>query len=369
MKTLLVTCLIFVSSGASSVARAEVDADFLIRRYDDQKTQVVSPHFDISGTFNKDTMKVSASFVQDYVTSASADVVSYSSQGVIKEERNEVSTSFETTIPDGNMSVGYIQSDEHDYHSKIVSAGGTREFFQKNTVFSFGFANGNDRINSSSSSTFDERMRHQVYSLSLTQILSKTSLIQFVYDFRVENGFLASPYRRARFVDGGGNVTIRTENHPLTRNRNAFALKYNFFANSVSSTFATTYRLYQDSWGVFSHTLEERMTKEFGKKLQVSFAGRYYTQSKAKFYEDYYTDTGALFYTGNKTLATFDGYMVSVRPAYNLTEKMQIYGKAEYYKQNFKDVSDQGLQISTRADDKPLELTAFVAEVGLEAKF
>ncbi|MES2962835.1 MAG: DUF3570 domain-containing protein [Bdellovibrionota bacterium] len=351
------------------VSHAEVDADFLVRRYDDSKTQVISPHLDVSGTFNKDTMKVAASFVQDFVTSASADVVSYSSTGVIKEERNEYSTSFETIIPDGNMSVGYVQSDEHDYHSKIVSAGGTREFFQKNTVMSWGFSNGNDRINSTSNSAFDERMRHQVYSLSLTQILSKVSLIQFVYDFRVENGFLASPYRRARFVDTGGVVTTRSENHPLTRNRNAFAIKYNFFAESMASTFATTYRLYQDSWGLMSHTLEERLTKEFSKKFQTSFAARYYTQSKAKFYEDYYTDSSALFYTGNKTLATFDGYMVSVRPAFFMTEKIQLYGKAEYFKQNFKDVSDQGLNNSSRSDDKPLELTAMVVELGLEAKF
>lgn len=361
--------LLTLSMLLSATANAAVDADFLVRRYDDGKTQVLSPHLDASGTFNNDTMKVQAGFAQDYVTSASADVVTYSSRGVITEHRTEYSTSFETIIPDGNMSVGYVQSDENDYHSRIFSAGGTREFFQKNTVMAFGFANGNDRINSSSNAAFDERMRHQVYSLSLTQILSKKSLVQFVYDFRVENGFLASPYRRAKFVDNTGVVTPRTENHPVTRNRNAFAVKYNFFAEGMATTFATTYRLYQDSWGVMSHTLEERMTKEFGKRLQTSFALRYYTQSKAKFYEDYYTDTSALFYTGNKTLATFDGYMVSVRPAWNMTENWQLFGKVEYFKQNFKDVSDHGPNVSSRSDDKPLELTATTVELGIEAKF
>ena len=370
-RVLLTTVSLFVWVMCDRVdhASAAVEAESVVRQYDDSRTQVTSPSIDVSGTFDNDQMKVSAGWAQDIVTSASADVTSYASKGVIRDKRTEYSTSLETLIPDGTMSVGYIQSDENDYHSKTFSAGGTREFFQKNTVMSFGFANGNDRINSSSNLEFDERMRNQVYSLSLTQVLSRTSLAQLVYDFRVENGYIASPYRRAKFEDPTtGTITIRSENHPQTRNRNAIAFKYNHFSELLRGTFASTYRLYNDSWGVTSHTLEERYTREFTKRFQTSFTARYYTQTQANFYADYYTDANAVFYTGNNTLATFDGYMLSVRPAWQALDSLQVFGKLENYRQNFKNATDAG-QPLTKSDDKKLEINAYVVELGLSAKF
>lgn len=348
-------------------AQAETDVQMLYRSYDDSRTQVTSPSLDVSSTFNNDQQKVSVGYAQDVVTSSSIDVAAYSSKGKISEHRNEFSGGLETVVPDGTLSVGYVQSDENDYHSKIVSAGGTREFFTKNTVAGFGFASGDDTIQSSGNALFDERMRNQVYSLSLTQILSKISLIQFLYDFRVENGYLASPYRKAKFDDGAGNVTTQNENHPRTRNRNALAVKYNYFFDGISLATATTYRLYQDSWGIMSHTLETRLTRDFGKKFSLGFAIRYYTQNKANFYEEYYADSPA-FFTGNKTLATYHSYLLSLRPAWNVTDHWTIYTKAEMYQQNFGDAVDP-ISVGIRSDDKPLEISAFVVGLGLSAKF
>jgi Protein of unknown function (DUF3570) len=355
-------------SMAASTALAETDVQMLYRNYDDSRTTVTSPSLDVSSTFNNDQQKVSAGFAQDVVTSSSADVTTFSSRGIIHEERHEFSGGMETAVPDGTMSIGYVQSDEHDYHSKIVSAGGTREFFTKNTVVGFGFASGDDTINSSSNSLFDERMRNQVYSLSLTQVLSKISLLQLLYDFRVENGYLASPYRKAKFDDGNGNITARDENHPRTRNRNAWAVKYNYYFDKYGISNANTYRLYQDSWGIMSHTLETRFTKDFGTKWSVGVALRYYMQNKAKFYDEYYEGSSPAFYTGNKTLATYHSYLLSVRPAYNVTDHWTLYLKAETYQQSFNDAVD-AYSLGTKSDDKPLEISAFVVGLGISAKF
>ena len=356
----------------SSTVKAEVDVQSVIRQYDDGRTYVLSPAVDVSGTFNNDTMTVSAGSAQDLVSSASADVITFGSKGndsKIADRRFEYSAGFSSIIPDGTLSVGYIQSDENDYHSKTVTAGATREFNTKNTVFSFGFSNGNDNINSASNKSFNEYMRNQVYSLSLTQILSKVSLVQLIYDFRVENGFLSSPYRRAKFEDPAtGTITSRDENHPHTRNRNAAAIKYNYFYEPWALSLGSTYRFYIDSWGVSSHTLEERVTKEFSKKFQLSISLRYYMQNKARFFEDYYQDSGALFYTGNNTLATYHSFMIGLRPAYTLTDHVSIFGKIEDYEESFSDASD-AYQLTTKVDDKPLKISAKVIGLGLSAKF
>lgn len=364
MNRLLLSTFVLLFSGS---AFAETDVQMLYRNYDDSRTVVTSPSLDLSSTFNNDQQKVSAGYAQDVVTSSSADVTTFSSSGTIHEERHEFSGGMETVVPDGTLAIGYVQSDEHDYHSKIVSAGGTREFFTKNTVVGFGFASGDDTINSSANPTFDERMRNQVYSLSLTQILSKKSLIQFLYDFRVENGYLASPYRKAKFDDGNGNITGRAEVHPRTRNRNAFAVKYNYFFDQYAISNANTYRLYQDSWGIMSHTLETRFTKDFGTKFSLGVALRFYMQNKAKFYSEYYDDS-PVFYTGNKTLATYSSYLISVRPAWNVTDHWTLYLKAETYQQKFKDAVD-AYSLSTKSDDKSLGISAFVVGLGASIKF
>ena len=368
MKFTVVALLLFIAV----TAKAETEVETIVRQYDDGRTYVLSPAVDASATFNNDTMTISAGTAQDLVSSSSADVVTFGSKGAdshIADRRYEYSGGFSSIIPDGTLAIGYIQSDENDYHSKTVTAGATREFNTKNTVVSFGFANGNDNIRSSSNKTFDEYMRNQTYSLSLTQVLSKVSLVQLIYDFRVENGYLASPYRRAKFEDPStGTISSRDENHPRTRNRNAFAVRYNYFIENWALSTASFYRYYTDSWGVSSHTIEERLTKEFSKKFQLAVSVRYYMQGKARFFQDYYEDPTTPFYTGNNTLATYHSILFGLRPVYTVTDHFSIFAKIEDYEESFTDTSD-AYQLNTKADDKPLAISAKVFGLGLSAHF
>ena len=348
-------------------AQAEVEASTVVRYYDDGKTQVTSPAIEVGSSFNEDKMRLNAHVAQDVLTSASSEVKTYSSRGVIEDVRNEMQLNYEAQIPDGTLSLGLITSDEKDYHSKIVSAGGSREFFTKNTVVGFGLSSGQDQILATGNSSFNESMQHQIYSISLSQILSKISLIQLLYDFRVENGFIASPYRKAKVINGSAIIALN-ENYPRTRNRHAIGVKYNYYSNEWKMSFATSYRLYQDSWDVLSNTLEERVTREFGRKFELSGSLRYYTQKKAKFYQDYYNTDPGVFYSGNNTLATYDAISLGLRPAYQLNDKMNLSLKIEYYTQFFEDATDAG-QLSTQADDKKLSISALVIGAGLTAKF
>lgn len=360
--------VIFLSLFAVGEARAEADASTVVRYYSDsQKTTVLSPAIEVGSTFNEDRMKISVHVAQDIVTSASSEVRTYASKGQITDLRNEYQVNYESQIPDGTLSLGVITSDEHDYSSRAISAGGTREFFTKNTVIGFGFASGQDKIMATGNSSFLENMQHEIYSLSLSQILSKNSLVQVLYDFRVENGFLSSPYRKAKFVSNG-TISALSEVHPRTRNRHALGFKYNFIPNGSKTSYATSYRLYQDSWAVLSHTLEERVTWNLTRKFEFSVSIRFYTQSKASFYQDYYYGDPGVFYSGNNTLATYMSYGIGLRPAWNITEKMNLALKLEYFGQNFKDATDAG-DLKTMIDDKRLEISALVVGLGLTAKF
>lgn len=362
---MIVSCFLPVDAHA-----AKVEASTLLRHYDDGETQVTSPSVEIDTTFNNDRMKFGLGVANDILTSSSSDVRTYSSTGKIEDNRKEFALNFESAVPDGTMGFGYIQSDEVDYHSKIVSASATREFFQKNTVLGLGFSNGQDRIGDSSDPQFDEPMNHQVYSLSVTQVLSKIEIIQFLYDFRVESGYIMSPYRKAKVKNSSG--TIRSslpENHPRTRNRNAFAVKYNYFLQPWNLSLATTYRFYMDSWEVRSHTIEERLSRELGKRWSLSLIMRYYTQSKASFFQDYYEEGNVPpFRTGNTTLSTYNSMLVGLRPQYNISDRFALYGKYEYYLQTFSDASDAGDYFNP-SDDRKLTTNAQVVGLGLNARF
>jgi hypothetical protein len=368
-KYLATTALLIFSLAPGQSANAEVDASTVVRYYSDsQKTTVLSPAIEVGSTFAEDRMKLSVHVAADILTSASSEVRTYASKGEISDLRNEYQVNYESQIPDGTLSLGIITSDEKDYSSRAVSAGGTREFFTKNTVIGFGFASGADKILATGNTNFLENMQNQVYSLSLSQILSKNSLVQVLYDFRVENGFIASPYRKAKLITAGNSVSALSEVHPRTRNRHAIGFKYNYFSPAWKMSFSTAYRLYQDSWGVLSNTIEERITREYGRKFELSLSLRLYQQSKAKFYQDYYYDSPGVFYSGNNTLATYISYGIGLRPAWNLTEKMNFALKLEYFGQNFSDATDAG-NLSTLNDDKTLTISAFVVGLGLTAKF
>ena len=114
MKYLSCLLLIFCNS-----ALAVNQVSSVIRQYDDGDTQVTSPSIDVTGTAYHDQLKVGAGWAADVVSSASADVRSFGSKGQqsrIGDRRTEYDLNSELAIPDGTLSVAYVQSDENDYH-------------------------------------------------------------------------------------------------------------------------------------------------------------------------------------------------------------------------------------------------------------
>lgn len=348
-------------------ARAAFKVESLMRNYDDGKTKVTSPHLDVTSTFGQDKYTIGIGYASDVVTSASSDVVSYGS-GQIKETRKEYSAKAGISGDGGTFMANYIQSDENDYNSKTYGFSGSREFFEKNTTVGLSFNYGDDKISQTSSTTFKEAMTNQNYGLTLTQVLSKVSIAELIFDFRIENGYTASPYRKARIKTDTGTIALFPENHPKTRNRNAVAFKFNYFWVPVSLSLGSSLRLYYDSWDVKSATVEERITKNFGDSFDLSLNFRYYTQVAANFYKDTYSlDTGP-FYTGNKTLSTYTSTLAGLRPTLKLGKSFEFFLKGEVYLQKFANHTDIG-RTDVLTDDKPLEISATVLGAGLLGEF
>ncbi len=346
---------------------ASVEGATLVRMYDDGKTQVLSPHIDVVANVFEEQLTINAGYAMDFVTSASSDVKTFASD-TITDERKEIGTSVAFNMDQGSFGVGYLQSDEVDYHSKLYSMSASRNFFEKNTTIGLSFVYGDDNIQSSGDESYQEYMTNETYTLSLTQVLNALSVIQFLVDIRVESGVLNSPYRRARQETGTSGVYRGLqENLPRTRNRYAYTVKYNYFLKGLKAAWAQSLRIYHDSWGLLSGTLEERLTKQWG-KLILATSLRYSHQEGASFYKDIYpTDIGP-FYTGNKSLSTYDSYHFGLRPTFEFSHKFSFFLKGEYYIQNFQNHTDIG-DINDSDDNEKLSIGAFIVGVGLDAKF
>jgi hypothetical protein len=359
----LLVSVILISGAATA---HEVDS--LYRVYDDGKTQVRSPHLEISGDLGKQ-MSLRLGFAQDITTSASSDVVSYSSHGSITDTRTEGSASFSADVDGGKFGLVYIRSQEIDYLSNIYVFSGSRELFEKNTTLFGSFSYGNDLISSSTDPATALPMSHETVTVGLNQVFSQESIAEISYDLRVENGYLSSPYRRARLLnpDGSGALVPIPENHPTARNRNALTFKYNFYSNWLDVSFANVLRAYLDNWGVSSGTFEERVTKKFGAVFDLALTLRYYQQQKAFFYEDKYETLG-LFFSGNKTLATYDTLTLGLRPTLSLFDGIQIFAKYEIYQMNFRDHTDAG-NLAVTSDDTPLKIQASIISLGVQGEF
>lgn len=362
--------LLFAVTSAIPLVEAEatyVEAATAVRNYDDGKTQVLSPKVDVKGYFLGDRATIGAGYTTDIVSSASSDVVSYGSKR-IEEKRVEYSADVSWLADGGAYTWSYVNSEENDYQSNIYGFGASRELFEKNTTLGIGMAYGDDVITSSSNKNFKRFMTNQNYSASLTQILSKESVIQLLYDLRVESGYLAGSYRKARIRQANGKIQGIPENHPRTRNRHSFAIKYNHYVRPLDLSFATSLRAYYDSWEVTSGTLEERITKNLSKTFSLALSLRYYQQKQASFYRDTYDLDPGPFYTGNKTLASLESYQIGLRPLIIFSDAIKLYAKGEYYVQNFQNHTDLG-KLNDTSDDKKLQIQAMVFGAGLEAKF
>ena len=75
------------------------------------------------------------------------------------------------------------------------------------------------------------------------------------------------------------------DERPGTRDQASFLFRYRHHLEDIAASAHADYRLYVDDWGVVSHTVELAWYQNFMDWLTVTPGFRWYTQSKADFYE------------------------------------------------------------------------------------
>jgi Protein of unknown function (DUF3570) len=272
---------------------------------DSDHTTVVSPLAAIS----RDAWKggtLNASYVADVVSSASIDVVSNATKQM-NDFRSEITAGLSQKLRTTTLSGSYIYSTENDYQSHNVELGVAQDLFDRNTTLSLGYSASINSVGRTGDQTFHRSLLVNGIGASWSQVINKATIAQLSFSFAYNNGYQASPYRFVRIESP--DLTSIAFKVPETEPQDRF--RYSFVAAINRHLFTDTslqadYRIYTDSWGVVSHTIQVRYFVTF-KDVTLRLRERFYFQSGADFFKSHYTTDQPLpaYVTADRELSTF----------------------------------------------------------------
>ncbi len=221
------------------------------------------------------------------------------------------------------LSVGASFSTEYDYTHLGLNARVARDFNERNTTLSAGFAIATDEIDpvggtpdplvpmrdateddDDSGDDFSDGERRGTQSkdvldfvLGVTQVLSRNTIVQVNYSYSDSSGYLTDPYKVVTVVDPSTGLAVPRvppsgvdgpDHLYLYESRPDARAKHSLYAqakhNMGGTVLDVSYRYMTDDWDIDSHTIDTRLRWPLGARSYLEPHLRYYTQTEANFY-------------------------------------------------------------------------------------
>ena len=264
------------------------------------------------------------------------------------------------------FSGGISGSTEYDYLHLGVNAKLARDFNNRNTTLSGGFAyasdtfdpvggtpvplsqmrnvgeDGGDRSTSESRDVLD-------VVIGVTQVISRTFLVQVNYSYSDSSGYLNDPYKIISAVDAVSGEAVPVtlppgtagpshlnyyESRPDSRTKHSLYTQGKVYMNG--KVLDASYRYMTDDWDINSHTLDLRYRWPVGSGKYLEPHLRYYTQSAAEFYRISLTDGEPLpeHVSADYRLADFDALTAGLKFGWQTTGGNDMSVRLELYSQS-----------------------------------
>lgn len=271
-----------------------------------------------------DKVSVSGHYIVDNVSGASIDVQVAASP--YQEKRTEYKVGVDYLHDKTIMSLGYVSSEENDHDSDTVIAGVSQEFFGNMTTVSFGISRTADDLTKTGTSSFEDRMTSQSFSIGVSQVITKNMQLALDLQEISDEGYLQNPYRFARVWNGEGSGltgdnesgnTLVPELYPDVRTSDAYALRGSYFL-PYRAAIQMQYRTYRDTWDISSDTFFVSYTHPW-KEWIFDASVRYYDQTDADFYYDLLLVDGQFEYQArDKELSDMDSLTLGMKLTYEV---------------------------------------------------
>jgi outer membrane receptor protein involved in Fe transport len=349
-----VTAFALISSH-TLVAENYVSVEYLQYDENNDRVSVSAPMLSVSYDINKD-YNVKADFVHDAVSGATpiwqvdgksgASSRDNSGDYVYKnadfdEGRNAGSLTLTSRLENRDeIYTGIDYSRESDFDSKAVSF----EYLHytdnsHNQSINFGLSYAYNEIlayNHDTGSGASEKETSTSINViaGLSQILSTTSAIKAEAFAIIDTGYLTNPHSNIVRNYGTTSQSILTEVRPDSRTAYGFSLKYNTLLTDKLS-YKANYRFYTDDWEINSHTLDNDIYYEVNNKLTLGAGLRYYTQSKASFYnanKNHFTTQA--YASSDERLSNFHAFTYKASLDYKVNDEVSYNIGAQFYTQS-----------------------------------
>ncbi|MCV6587612.1 MAG: DUF3570 domain-containing protein [Marinobacterium sp.] len=238
-------------------------------------------------------------------TKTAATLLGYDAGGAYTVRKTNLtdtrkSANFSLTMRDEKRhetTVGVSYSKEEDYVSRGIS--GQYLWYanaQKNRSYTVGGSwlhDTSDVFGTAYSRRYKDDLDIVNLEAGLSQILSPTSYMDLTLFGTISRGYLSNHYLTiVRRIDTNENGVIDLNERFLgaddrPREREAFGVTTRFVRQlSDTSVLQTTYRFYNDSWKIRSHTLDIDLSWDVFPELTLMPRYSYYSQSAASFFRD-----------------------------------------------------------------------------------
>ncbi len=290
--------------------------DLLYHGYDGGGASIDGPSVLVRKNFGN-SVSVAANYYVDMVSSASIDVEATASP--YSEERTEYGLSTQYLRDRTSINLGYVRSTENDYDATTYSFGVSQTFFGDLTTLGMGISFGDDLVGQNTDPAFSEELQRRRYSVSLTQILTRSLIAALSFETASDEGYLNNPYRSVRYLDAStGGYSYQREVYPGTRNSDAASIRAIYYL-PYRAAVRLEYRRFADSWGIDANNYELRFTHPYNDQWLFETRFRRYRQTGADFYSDLFPYRDAQnFLARDKELSPFTSTTFGLGVTYTL---------------------------------------------------
>ncbi|HNP65696.1 MAG TPA: DUF3570 domain-containing protein [Woeseiaceae bacterium] len=310
----LIVLLLVTSSSALAGVLPEDRADVLYHLYDGGGVAIDGPSILVRKKVGK-SLSVVGNYYVDMVSSASIDVITTASP--YTEERKQWSLGVDYLRANTTMRINYTSSEESDYDAETIAFSVSQDMFGDLTTLTLGYALGDDLVRRSDDASFERKLDRQIYSVGLTQILTKNLISTLNFETVTDEGFLNNPYRSVRYFDAGSALgySYEPELYPNTRTSNAVGMRARYFL-PYRAALEGEYRFFIDTWDIEGHTASLTYIHPW---RDFTFTGkfRYHNQTGAHFYRDIFSRSEATNFRGrDKELSPLTSYTFKLKASY-----------------------------------------------------
>lgn len=312
----VVSLLLTMLSSAHAAVLPDDRTDVMYHLYDGGGVAIDGPSVLVRKKIGN-SVSVVGNYYVDMVSSASIDVITTASP--YNEERKQWSLGVDYLRGRTTMSVNFTSSVESDYDASTYSFSVSQDMFGDLTTLSLSYAIGDDVVSRSDDENFADDLDRQMYSVGLTQILTKNLISSLNFETVTDEGYLNNPYRTVRYLNpadpGGRGYSYEPELYPNTRTSNAVGLRARYFL-PYRAAIEGEYRYFIDTWDVEGHTGALSYIHPW---KDFTFTGkfRYHNQTGAHFYSDLFSRLEATNFRGrDKELSPLTSYTLTLKAAY-----------------------------------------------------